>query len=516
MCPVRSASSLRRSDHPQVPLTLVMRPLESILAAVVLVALAARLLRPRTRQTTASLVAMLGIFFVLHIVIDGLRWQMVPAYGLLTVAILVFRADLRRMSESKAGASARWKAVPSRARRAWTGVGLFVTGAVAVLLPGFLLPRVTFPEPAGYYAVGRLDVFWTDSSREETFTSEAGDRRGIWVTFWYPAEEAPGRTARYHPNPRVLASDLAAGLPLPGFAFWNLTAARTNSESAPPFNIREGRSPPLIFLHGVAGTRVQNTFEFETLASRGYVVVSIDHTYGSIGTVLPDGSHATYRVQDVLHTAAGRTRLIDVWTRDAQFVLDRLQALPVGDLSDTIARHLQIDRIGVFGHSLGGGAAAELMARDARVKAGVDMDGVPGGTAAAAGLHRPFLVFTSPVAAADSLSHAQLGFYGGNRDSVRAWYARRDSGIASLLRFGGTEVRMDGTVHASFTDLPLWSPVLARRIGIAGSDDPRDVHAAVTALTVRFFDQYLKGDSGTTSVQLPRRAQVRIIRHEPR
>ncbi len=493
-----------------------MRPLESILIAVVLAALAARLMRPRTRQTTASLVAMLGIFVVLHIIIDGLRWQMVPAYGLVVVAILVFRADLARMSEAKAGASAKWKAVPSRARRAWLGVALVITAAAAVLLPGYLLPRVTFPEPAGYYAVGRLEVFWTDSSREETFTPEAGDRRGVWVTFWYPAEETPGKPLRYHPAPRVLASDLAAGLPLPGFAFWNLTAARTNSESAPRFNIREGRSPLLIFLHGVPGTRVQNTFEFETLASRGYVVVSIEHTYAAVGTVLPDGSHATYRVQDLLHTAAGQTRLIDVWTRDAQFVLDRLQALPVGDLSDTIARHLQVDRVGVFGHSLGGGAAAELMARDARVKAGVDMDGVPGSTAAAAGLHSPFLVFTSPGTAADSLADDQLAFYGGNRDSVRAWFARRDAGIASLLRFGGTEVRMDGTVHTSFTDLPLWSPVLARRFGIAGSDDPGDVHAAVTALTVRFFDQYLKGDSGTTSVELPRRARVRIIRHEPK
>ncbi len=493
-----------------------MRPLESILVGVALAALAARLLRPRTRQTTASLVAMLGIFAVLHVIIDGLRWQMIPAYALVVVAILVFRADVMRMSEAKAGASAKWKAVPSRARRAWLGVALVVTGAVAVLLPGFLLPRVTFPEPAGYYPVGRLEVFWTDSSREETFTPEAGDRRGVWVTFWYPAEEAAGKTVRYHPNPRVLASDLASGLPLPGLAFWNLTAARTNSENAPRFNIREGRSPPLIFLHGVRGTRVQNTFEFETLASRGYVVVSIEHTYAAIGTVLPDGSHAPYRVEDLRHSAAGHDRLIDVWTRDAQFVLDRLQTLPAGDLSDTIARHLQLDRVGVFGHSLGGGAAAELMTRDARVKAGVDMDGVPGAAAAAAGLHRPFLVFTSPVAAADSLSDAQLGFYGGNRDSVRAWFARRDSGISSLLQFGGTEVRMDGTVHASFTDLPLWSPLLARRMGVAGSDDPRDVHAAVTALTVRFFDQYLKGDSGTTSVELPRRAQVRIIRHEPK
>jgi hypothetical protein len=94
--------------------------------------------------------------------------------------------------------------------------------------------------------------------------------------------------------------------------------------------------------------------------------------------------------------------------------------------------------------------------------------------------------------------------------------AGRDSSVAALLRFGGTEIRMDGAAHKSFSDVPLWSPRLAQRYGIAGSDPPRSVHRAVTALTLRFFDQYLKGRTMEQSVELPPDVQVRIIRHEPR
>jgi hypothetical protein len=75
---------------------------------------------------------------------------------------------------------------------------------------------------------------------------------------------------------------------------------------------------------------------------------------------------------------------------------------------------------------------------------------------------------------------------------------------------------MDGTVHFSFSDLPLWSPWLARRYGLAGADDPSEIHQAVTTLTLRFFDQYLKGHTGEEKIALPADVRVRFIRHEPK
>lgn len=492
-----------------------MRPLEGILLGMVTLALAARWMRPRNRQTTASLLGMLVIVLALHLFFDGARWTMGFAYLLVVVAVVVFAGDLRRIGHAKAGESARWKKVPSPARRVVTGSALLLAAVVGWFLPASLLPRVTFPRPDGLYHVGRLDVYWVDSTREETQTPEAGDRRGVLVSFWYPAETPNGRALRYHPQGRQLAADVASAQGLPGFFFWNLTRARTHATHAPRFSIRQGRAPLLLFSHGFEGSRVQNTFEFETLASHGYVIASIEHPYASIGTVLPDGRHVPSAGRELL-SGARRDSLLDVWARDAGFVLDRLHTLPARDLSDTLSGHLQLDRIGYFGHSLGGITAAEVMVRDPRVKAGVNMDGNPFGRALERGVNGPFLVFTSELPDASRIPDAVLERENLTRDSLVRALQSRDTNVAALLQRGGTEFRLEGAVHQSFSDFPLWSPSLARRAGIAGTDDPKAVHAAITALTLRFFDQYLLGRTRQQSVNLPSDVRVRTIRHEPR
>lgn len=493
-----------------------MRPLEAVLLLIVAVALIARWLHPRTRQTTGSMMGMILIFTVLHLYFDGPRWEMIPTYVMGGLAVVVFAMDLRRIANSRAGESARWRAVPSPLSRALRGGALLAGIVIAAVLPGYFFPRVVFPRPDGLYHVGRLEVFWTDSTREEVLTPEPGDRRGVWVTFWYPAEAPNGRPLRYHTAPRQLAADFSGSQRLPGFVFWNLTMARTHATHAPRFAVRQGRGPVLLFSHGYGGSRTQNTFQFETLASHGYVIASVEHPYTSIGTVLPNGEHAPSRGLDYVLSETGRRELLDTWTRDLMFVLDRLAVLPVGDVSDTLANHLQLERVGAFGHSLGGITAAELMVRDQRVKAGINMDGDPYGQALQRGVNGPFLVFTSQALGADSVSESVLELYGVSRDSLARLVAARDEHVAALLQRGGTEFRMEGAQHFSFTDVPLWSPVLARKSGLAGTDPIEAVHSAVTTLTLRFFDQYLLGRTRQQSVELPRDVQVRTIRHEPR
>lgn len=491
-----------------------MRPLEAVLLAMVSVAAIARWLHPRTRQTTGSLLGMMVILFALHVYFDGLRWEMIPTYALALITGAVLVGDIRRIATARTGESAKWRAVPSPATRAVRGVALFLTLVIALVLPGWLFPRVNFPLPDGLYDVGRLEVFWTDSTREELLTPEASDRRGVWVTFWYPAERPSGRALRYHPQGRRLAADFGASQGLPGFVFWNLTLARTHATHAPQFAVRQGRGPVLLFSHGYGGSRAQNTFQFETLASHGYIVASVEHPYTSIGTVLPNGEPAPPRGLEYVMNEQGRSELLETWTRDMMFVLDRLHAMPVGDLSDSLSGHLQLDRVGAFGHSLGGITAADVMTRDPRVRAGINMDGDPYGRALDRGVNGPFLVFSSRAMDADTVSEALLEFYGVTRDSLDRMFAARDEHIAALLQRGGTEFRMDGAAHFNFTDVPLWSPVLARRGGLAGADPIEAVHEAITTLTLRFFDQYLLGRTRDTNVQLPGNVQIRTIRHE--
>jgi hypothetical protein len=89
-------------------------------------------------------------------------------------------------------------------------------------------------------------------------------------------------------------------------------------------------------------------------------------------------------------------------------------------------------------------------------------------------------------------------------------------GLDDALRYGGTEARLEGASDATLSDRALLGTPVTSMLGIESGDSPRDVHAAVSALTVRFLDQYLKERRLDTEVDLPSRVRVRIIPHQPR
>lgn len=436
-----------------------MRPLEALFVAAVIVTLVMRWLQPRNRQVTATLLAMIGILAALHLVFDGWRWEMIPAYAMWAAVSWILSRDLRRVSGAKAGESSRWAAIPSAGQRVIWGGLLGVAAIAAVVIPAWAFPRINLPEPDGLYYVGRLDVTLTDTAR---------NNRPVDVTVWYPAEEPNGRTLRYHPQPGRLASALATGTALPGFTFRNLTAGRTHSTNGPRFSIREGFSPIVLVAPDDSGSRYEGTALHERLASNGYVVASVGD----------DGS-----------TVAGSSANLAQRVADLAMVLDRLVRLPAGGAIDTLVGHVRVDRIAVFGRGAGASAALELAATEPRVTAVVAATPDSLGEAAKAGVRRPFLLFS-------------VGPSRSNLDDV--------------MRYGGTEAQLEGASAATLSDRALLGGPVTRLLGIESADSPQDVHAAVSALTLRFLDQYLKERRGQTEVDLPSRVRVNIVPHPPR
>src|SRR5437660_8100165 len=88
-------------------------------------------------------------------------------------------------------------------------------------------------------------------------------------------------------------------------------------------------------------------------------------------------------------------RLLTAWTADIAFVLDRLQQLNASDASGKFTEQFDMTRVGVFGHSFGGAAAAQFCHEDPRCKAGIDVDGAPHGSVIQAGIDRPFMFLLS-------------------------------------------------------------------------------------------------------------------------
>ena len=115
--------------------------------------------------------------------------------------------------------------------------------------------------------------------------------------------------------------------------------------------------------------------------------------------------------------------------------------------SGVFAGRLDLGHVGMFGHSLGGAAAASTMLVDPRIDAGADLDGVLFGGARSGGLSRPFMLMS-----------AEPGFAA---DPNRA-------GFWSRLRGPHYAVDIKGARHFAFSDLVFFAPELIRANPSAG------------------------------------------------
>ena len=176
-------------------------------------------------------------------------------------------------------------------------------------------------------------------------------------------------------------------------------------------------------------------------------------------------------------------KLLAAWTADIAFVLDRLEQLNASDASGEFTGRLDMTRVGVFGHSLGGAQAAQFCSEDSRCKAGIDIDGAPLGSVIETGLHRPFMFLLSDHGRESDPESQKI------KADIKSIYDR-------LPRDGRSRVEISGAFHFTFSDdgAFLKSRLVRgalRAFGKLGIDGPRQV--AVTAYCVRsFFDAHLK------------------------
>jgi predicted dienelactone hydrolase len=231
----------------------------------------------------------------------------------------------------------------------------------------------------------------------------------------------------------------------------------------------------------------------EDLASHGYVVVGFDAPYRSFTVAFPDG-RVMRRIPEnnpelCLEKTSQEedrcaTRVLTAWTSDIAFVLDRLGQLNASDSSGKFTGRLDMTRVGVFGHSFGGAAAALFCHEDSRCKAGIDVDGAPYGSVVQAGIDRPFMFLLSDHSGESGPENSQVG-------------ANIQSIYDHLPPDGRAFLEIRGASHFLFSDdgALLKSHIVLRTLrmlGIVGIDGHRQL--AATAYCLRtFFDTYLKG-----------------------
>jgi predicted dienelactone hydrolase len=252
--------------------------------------------------------------------------------------------------------------------------------------------RLSLPKPAGRYPIGTVQLHLTDRSRANPWAASPA-RRELMVSVWYPARDAARYPLAPHMLPAAAAHFGSAAGPAatlyripPGTAAWaaTLTSGHQGASAA-----RDGGPfPVVLYSPGAGEPRTWGTTLVQDLASRGYVVVTIDATYEASEVEFPGGRVVTSVLRAELakaqqnHTIGALLRkVLTVRVADTRFVAGQVAALAAGHdpgaghLPPGLAAAIDPHRIGMFGVSAGGFTAAQAMAGDPRIRAGIDLDG---------------------------------------------------------------------------------------------------------------------------------------------
>jgi predicted dienelactone hydrolase len=346
---------------------------------------------------------------------------------------------------------------------------------------GIQLPNLTGP-----YQVGTTDYDWVDPTRDETYTEDPTDKREVTVKVWYPSETIEEEKTSPYLNDeqiKILAANQDDDLSEEDIT--NLVkSTQTNSVADAPIAKTQSDYPVLIFSPGFGGIPEYNTSLAEQLASQGYVVASINHPYDANATVFSDGRTAQTSPkfdnpdEQVFEQAIDES--LDIRAADARFVLDKLESLDNSDSQGIFTQNLDLERVGILGHSLGGATAAEVLSQDSRFDAGLNMDGTLH-QASENSLNQPFMLI--------------------NREDSGLSVDPSRQTIYNNLQNDGYSINIKGTEHLSFTDLTLF-PNLNDSIGVGdpkNSDstnttepiDPNRGAEITSNYTAAFFDKYL-------------------------
>lgn len=426
--------------------------------------------------------AIIGILVALHLIFGSYRWQMIPTYLLIIILAWCLLKEYHFFNGS-------W------VRKMISGIVFIILILICWTLP-HVLPVFNLPKPSGEYSVGSQYIH-LKTDQEEVITSKKGDKRELMVKVWYPATVKQEKIESYLNKGERMGFAVKYGLPKNTFNY--LDKIQTHTYLSP--SVAKGKFPVLIFSHGHYSIASGYYTLMEEIVSHGYIVININHTYESTGSIFPDGEVKLYDTEyDRKHNNREMAKMIwdamknyknsktadeqfiavenlirnyfatevtNRWSKDISLVINELEKW---NSSTFLAQHLDLTKIGVFGHSQGGAAAGQALIDDNRIKAGINLDGTQWGKIIDTTMTKPFALVSSDW----DLNHPNFNKHAYHNGSYSDFYT------AKILNSG----------HSNFMDIPLM--VNFSYINEAGSINPTKGFKITTEIVLRFFDKYLR------------------------
>lgn len=480
-----------------------MRFLEISILMCIILPVIQNIIFQKNKIPLTLIITGLGLFLTfLNWMVNGFYFQLLPA-GILLIWLFLRSILFYKKSKNIIISS-------------WIGKVIFIlTFLVAWILP-FLFPLCKLPVPSGEFPVGVTRFYVVDSTRQEKVTLDTTDLRELTVTVWYPAKiKGNEKRAPYLKNAgEILATGIAglsgseepSGLVRSFFSY--LEKIKTHSYEGAAISDNISKYPVLIFNHGLYGYSGQNTLQMEHLASNGYVVFSINHTYYAMAVHFQDNrtvaaknfrpetssrTNALELINDLLEETEltnfenklmnyfksypNSNDVLKYWRDDISSLINYLEKINRNHTLHQFHNKLDLEQIGVFGMSIGGGAAVEYSLNNARCKACASLDGIYFADSLNVHLDVPFMVMERDFQYSYQLLKNQYTF--------NDFLIKRSTNPTYKLS-------IEKSAHFNYTDANYLFPAF-RFIGtyVLGKAERNEMNEMMNTYLLTFFNRYL-------------------------
>jgi dienelactone hydrolase len=328
------------------------------------------------------------------------------------------------------------------------------------------------PQPTGPYSVGNVLYHWrtTQTILDPKYQEFNGE-------VFYPTTKAQSlKKFNYQPHKiDALKEILATDSSIPRFIWKQLLSNITTfTEPNTPLAPTESLYPVILYLPGIGSEDLHNVY-LEELASHGYVVVAIEPPYDVLVSVFPD---KIITIDPVLKKAVKDTDRTQIYTyRNQAHVrwnyyiessLKNIHELNV-DQKSIFYQKLDLEKIGLIGHSHGGAVVTDFCQKNIICKAGINMDGWTKTYNSGQSFDTPFLFLLSESGEMPEMHDL---FKNNKRPDFK-------------------KVVIAGAGHGAFSDGILTKQPLAQWLGVV-TKGARQVRKHISENIVTFFNTYLK------------------------
>lgn len=345
---------------------------------------------------------------------------------------------------------------------------------------------ILLPKSKGPYAVAQSQHKLVDANRIDRYDPEGG-LRNVMISLFHPVPKESCEETCTIPSFNPKTAEVTNTFATTGFGVPENEIERFQIElCCQPCDSAVGNAtsfPLILFSPGLQSSRQLYNAQLMDIASEGYVVVSMDHTFEAFVVEYPDGTYTLGLPSEYWNpTIPGR--LEDGFAErvaDVKFLLNQLGDMDVVQtLLPQAEEPFNVSHAAMTGHSFGGALTLAVMSQDDRIIAGMNQDGRQ------LGLVNPITKPAVLFGRGDPNPH--------NRTNDESWPDTWDNYLLGWKR----EIGLLDAGHLDYGDFPVMAKFADWPVNEAGREqlgfiDGERAYEAVSAYVKAFMDFAVKG-----------------------